>query len=112
DVYKRQDYRYSMADNSIPYFLRFLVFSLLLILVLLFPESGACVDDKGSKLQDLTDHPLEELLELEVDTVTTASRYRQPIGEAPASVSVVTATEIKRTPPPPSIARPPSLWTV
>lgn len=42
---------------------------------------------------DLADLPLEHLLELEVEG---ASRFMQPLSEAPAAVSVVTAEDIRR----------------
>ncbi len=45
---------------------------------------------------DLTTLTIEELMEIEVETVSGASRYEQPISEAPASVSIVTADEIKK----------------
>ncbi|MDD2319556.1 MAG: TonB-dependent receptor [Geobacteraceae bacterium] len=45
---------------------------------------------------DLTTLTIEELMEIEVDTVSGASRYEQPVSEAPASVSIVTADEIKK----------------
>jgi outer membrane receptor for ferrienterochelin and colicins len=43
----------------------------------------------------LTDLSLAELLEVQFDTVSTASRRSQRIWEAPASVSIVTREEIK-----------------
>ncbi len=45
---------------------------------------------------DLTSLTIEELMEIEVETVSGASRYEQPISEAPASVSIVTADEIRK----------------
>jgi outer membrane receptor for ferrienterochelin and colicins len=45
---------------------------------------------------DLTTLTIEELMEIEVETVSGASRYEQPISEAPASVSIVTADQIKK----------------
>jgi outer membrane receptor for ferrienterochelin and colicins len=39
---------------------------------------------------------LEELMQVKVDTVYAASRYKQEITEAPSSVSVVTSDEIKK----------------
>lgn len=45
---------------------------------------------------DLTTLTIEELMEIEVETVSGASRYEQPVSEAPASVSIVTADEIRK----------------
>ena len=45
---------------------------------------------------DLADMSLEELMKVEVDTVTGASKYQQKVTEAPASVSLVTADDIKK----------------
>lgn len=43
---------------------------------------------------DLTALSLQELMDLKVDQVSTASRFTQPASEAPAAVSVVTSEEI------------------
>lgn len=45
---------------------------------------------------DLTTFTIEELMQVEVETVSGASRYEQPVSEAPASVSIVTADQIKK----------------
>src|SRR5262245_44876407 len=45
---------------------------------------------------DLTDTSLEELRKIEVKSVYSASKYTQKVTEAPASVSIVTADEIKK----------------
>jgi iron complex outermembrane receptor protein len=44
---------------------------------------------------DLKKLSIEQLMEVEVDTVYAASKYEQKITEAPSSVSIVTAAEIK-----------------
>jgi iron complex outermembrane receptor protein len=51
-------------------------------------------DDPGSA--DLTGLTIQELMSIEVDTVSSASKYDQPVTEAPASVSIVTADEIRK----------------
>src|SRR5262245_50567142 len=45
---------------------------------------------------DITELPLEALMEIEVPRVFSASKYEQLVTEAPSSVTVVTAEEIKR----------------
>jgi iron complex outermembrane receptor protein len=45
---------------------------------------------------DLTSLSLEELMEIEVETVSTASKYEQKVSEAPSSVTIITAEEIRK----------------
>ena len=45
---------------------------------------------------DLSELSLEELVDLEIDSVFGASRYAQKVTEAPSSVTIVTADEIER----------------
>ncbi len=51
---------------------------------------------RGPKPADLTDLSIEELMELEVEDVSGASKFGQKVTEAPSSVSIVTAEDIKR----------------
>jgi iron complex outermembrane receptor protein len=51
------------------------------------------LDRPASELAELS---LKELMEIEVPTVVTASKYEQKANEAPASVTVVTADDIKK----------------
>lgn len=46
--------------------------------------------------RDLTELSLEELMGLKIDEVYTASRYVQKISDAPASVTVITVSEIRK----------------
>ena len=48
------------------------------------------------KAADLTELPLEALMEMEVPVVFGASKFEQKTTEAPSSITVVTADEIKR----------------
>ena len=50
----------------------------------------------GGKSPDLADLPLEALMNIEIPTVFGASKFEQRISDAPASISVVTADEIKK----------------
>ena len=56
-----------------------------LLVGLAFPANGS---------QDLTALSLQELMALKIEQVSTASRFTQPTGEAPAAVSVITSEEI------------------
>jgi len=70
-------------------------FTLLVSLLLTVCLAG--VSEPGEDLQqDLKDLSIEELMKIEVATVYGASRYEQKVTEAPSSVSIVTADEIKK----------------
>jgi len=58
-------------------------------------ESPSTYSAAYAPRMSLTDLSLAELLEVQFDTVSTASRRSQRIWEAPASVSIVTREEIK-----------------
>jgi iron complex outermembrane receptor protein len=53
-------------------------------------------EEASKRRRDLTRLSLEELLQIEVDEVYSASRYVQKISQAPSSVTVVTADEIRK----------------
>jgi iron complex outermembrane receptor protein len=53
-------------------------------------------DRKTSPDQYLRGLSLEELMEIEVQTVVSASRYRQKVSEAPSSVTIITAEDIRK----------------
>lgn len=58
------------------------------------PSEG---DDRdASPEKDLRGLTLEELMEIEVQTVVSASRYRQKVSEAPSSVTIITAEDIRK----------------
>ncbi|MEI6205204.1 MAG: TonB-dependent receptor [Desulfuromonadales bacterium] len=50
-------------------------------------------DEANENSGDLS---LEELMEIKVDKVVTASRYEQRVTDAPASITIVTANDIKK----------------
>src|SRR5581483_231220 len=57
--------------------------------------AAACVhaDDGASRLGDLS---IEQLMDLRVEKVYSASKYEQSVTQAPASVSIVSADDIRK----------------
>lgn len=69
--------------------------ALLLVTVMMAAApSASAAPDSESESEDLTSLSLDQLLDIEVPTVTAASRYAQKTTSAPASVTVVTREEI------------------
>ena len=69
----------------------------LLLVVLPFSLCGAESPPEGQESKpDLMDMSVEQLMSVEVATVYGASKYEQKVTEAPASVSIVTADEIRK----------------
>jgi iron complex outermembrane receptor protein len=67
---------------------------ILFLILAMFPRGG---EASTNQLRvDLTELPLEALMELEVPTVYGASKFEQKATEAPSSITVVTSEEIKR----------------
>jgi iron complex outermembrane receptor protein len=60
------------------------------------PPQFVCAENSETILGDLKNLSLEQLMEIEVDTVYGASRYEQKTTEAPSSVTIVTAAEIRK----------------
>ncbi len=58
------------------------------------PAATEAVAAKG--VNDLMELAPEELMKIEVETVYTASKFEQKVTEAPSSVSIVTADEIRK----------------
>jgi iron complex outermembrane receptor protein len=68
-----------------------------LMLALSFTPGAASADNNPNpKAVDLTELPLEALMNLEVPEVYAASKIEQKATEAPASVTVVTSDDIKK----------------
>ena len=71
--------------------------SSILLLACLTTLSPAYAAKSGDNVtRDLTDLGLQELMEIEVTTVYGASKFEQTLMEAPAAVSIVTSSDIKR----------------
>jgi iron complex outermembrane receptor protein len=66
----------------------------LLLLVVLDPAHLSAQDAPAQP--SLMDMSLEDLMKVEVDSVYGASGYKQSVLEAPASITIITADEIKR----------------
>lgn len=73
-----------------------MIFCGLLSALLARPVLAGSGDDATAPARDLTSLTLEELMQIEVATVSTASKFEQKVTEAPSSVSIVTSDEIKK----------------
>lgn len=68
----------------------------LCVYVLFLLAVSARADNDTNQTQDLTELPLEALMQIQVPTVVSASKFEQKATEAPSSVTVITSDEIKR----------------
>ncbi len=73
-----------------------LILMIMVGLFLLFSGTTVIAGTEGGKNSDMTDLDIEELLNVEIQTVYGASKFEQKVTEAPSSVSIVTAVEIKK----------------
>jgi iron complex outermembrane receptor protein len=62
----------------------------------LFMNSTRSVAQDAPPTPDLTDLSLEQLMSIQVDSVSGASGFTQKVTEAPASVTIITSDEIQR----------------
>jgi outer membrane receptor for ferrienterochelin and colicins len=90
-----------MGTRVLKLFLRYLteiwLFSCILFLISLLTAGWIEASPPTNNLPpDLTDLSLEELMEVEIPTVFSASKYEQKVTQAPSSVSIVTDKEIKK----------------
>ena len=60
------------------------------------PNSARAADDTGKSIGELMDLGVERLIEIEIPIVSAASKYEQPETQAPATVTVITADEIRK----------------
>src|SRR6185437_4445452 len=73
--------------------------TLVLTIVLVVPASGLRAqspDQPPPPQSELTQLSLEQLADLPIDSVSSASLFTQKVTEAPSSVTIVTADEIRR----------------
>jgi iron complex outermembrane receptor protein len=68
---------------------------MVIFISLLLPVFGFTEVAEGNSQEELLDMDIEQLMEIEVETVTTASKTAQKTTEAPSSVTVITADEIR-----------------
>jgi outer membrane receptor for ferrienterochelin and colicins len=66
----------------------------MLLVLAFFPTKPAIAET--AKTVDLMDLSIEELRTVQITTVTAASKYEQKVTEAPASISVITADDIRK----------------
>jgi outer membrane receptor for ferrienterochelin and colicins len=66
----------------------------LFLIFVILPCKGMA--EEQTPPSDLTRLSLEDLMKVEIATVSGASRYEQKVTEAPSSVTIVTAAEIKK----------------
>jgi outer membrane receptor for ferrienterochelin and colicins len=64
--------------------------------VLLLLAANARADNGTNQSKDLTELPLEALMQMEVPEVFSASKFEQKATEAPSSTTIITSDEIKR----------------
>lgn len=69
------------------------IFIAVLITTLSYSDEAKPDTEKNDSLLDL---PIEALMDIDVEIVSSASRYNQKVTEAPAYISLVTAEDIKR----------------
>ena len=65
------------------------------LLAIGFSQQVFAEQAEGNNQEDLFEMGIEELMEIEVETVTTASKFAQKVTDAPSSVTVITADEIR-----------------
>src|SRR5580658_5928942 len=73
---------------------RALILALLCLLPLLAPSQALA--QKKDETPNLLDMSLEDLMSIEIDSVSGVSGFKQKVTEAPASVTIITSEEIQR----------------
>ncbi len=67
-----------------------------IVTLIVFLMIAVCFPVNLKAQTDFTEFSLEELMEMKVDTVYGASKYMQKVTEAPSSVSIISADEIRK----------------
>lgn len=70
-----------------------LFFSIVFLLSAVAASAGDLTENLPSNLMELS---IEQLMDIEVPTIYGASKYEQKVVDAPSSVSIITASEIKK----------------
>ena len=65
------------------------------VLTLVVPLAAAAQQPSQPPPNDLSGKSLEELMSLDIESVTGAARHKQRVTEAPASVTIITANDIE-----------------
>jgi len=73
-----------------------LMIAIILMTGLVTPSTVFAVTSSSVSKPAITDFSIEELMRIEVETVTGASKFKQKITEAPSSISIITSSEIRR----------------
>lgn len=90
-----QELKGALRSRSAHQFARFSSFCLVGAFACLIGAGQAQEPGQGAS-KDPAELSLEELVNVRVESVVTASKYEQKVTEAPSSVSIVTADEIKK----------------
>jgi len=76
--------------------IRMVVFASLLLPVFGFTEIVFGQDAEGNSQEELLEMDIEQLMEIEVETVTTATKTSTKVTDAPSSITVITSEEIRK----------------
>jgi iron complex outermembrane receptor protein len=87
--------RPSIGSNSLIFIRKQILCALVLLFLLVSIIPADARQRPDTVAEDLTSKSLDELMGIEVDTVYGASRFEQKITQAPASVSIITADDIR-----------------
>jgi len=72
------------------------IFIIVMIVILNLAAAPFVLATTSARKPTVTDFSIEQLLEIEVDSVFGASKFEQKITEAPSSISIITSSDIKQ----------------